>query len=323
MIILTRSRTRELLGSLDLVALQRQAFLALEDDPGLLAARVLLNSGSEATVFSYVAAGSAVGPVVAKLGSVHPPVAGESVNAYLSVLDPATGELLALLDGEAVTTARTPAASVVAVGALRPDPARIAIVGTGVQGRAHAEWLGKAFPAAELRLWSRSAPREELETWSTGLGLELTVPADRAAALADADVIVTATTAFSPVLTGAEVAPGALVVSVGSFAPQRVELDPTVMARAAAVVVDHVPTASAQSGPLVAGLRDGLVRPEQVRSLGSVLAADTGIVEPEPDDNRDLTVYLSVGLGIQDAVVAAELIDPARTGLLPQVDLRS
>ena len=67
-----------------------------------------------------------------------------------------TGELLALLNGSALTEVRTAAVSAVATSLLaRPDADSLAIVGTGVQARAHALAISATRPLAEIRLAGR------------------------------------------------------------------------------------------------------------------------------------------------------------------------
>ncbi|MGE5433799.1 MAG: ornithine cyclodeaminase family protein, partial [Candidatus Doudnabacteria bacterium] len=74
------------------------------------------------------------------------------------LFDGATGELRALIDASAVTSIRTAAVSAVATRALaRPDSKVLAILGSGVQARAHLEAMAKVLSFEQARVWSRTA----------------------------------------------------------------------------------------------------------------------------------------------------------------------
>jgi ornithine cyclodeaminase/alanine dehydrogenase-like protein (mu-crystallin family) len=233
------------------------------------------------------------------------------------VMDPATGDCLALLDGEEITAARTPAATLAAVEALGLRPAVVAILGAGVQGSGHARWFDTRFPGCEIRLWSPSPARarDAVEALRAD-GVRATAPQSRRATLEGAEVIVTATTSGVPVLDAGDVAAGVLIAGVGSFAPDRREIGSDLLGRARAVVVDDIATAARQSGPLVAD--GGKLTAGRTFSLGAVLA---GAELPAPDADRDLTLFLSVGLGIQDAAIAVPLVELAVRSGAHQIDL--
>jgi ornithine cyclodeaminase len=122
------------------------------------------------------------------------------------------------------------------------------------------------------------------------------------AAVRAASVVVTCTTSATPVLEAAWLRPGATVVSVGSFAPERCEVD---AAFADVVVVDHVPTALRQAGPVVAAVAAGTLRPDALIGLGEVVAHGRA-ARRHPED---LVYYNSVGLGVQDAAAVCALLE--------------
>src|SRR5206468_1729927 len=160
-------------------------------------------------------------PAVCKFGAV---AAGNrarglaTVHAVVLALDAATGEPVALFDGEAVTTVRTPAASAVAVDHLAgPGPHTLAVLGCGVQGRAHVRALAGRVQA--VRLWDHTPGHAE--DAAEALGGNVTVAGTAADAVGPADVVVTCTTSATPVLSFDWLAPGATVLSIGSFAPDR------------------------------------------------------------------------------------------------------
>src|SRR3954447_24271169 len=118
--------------------------------------------------------------------------------AVIALFDPKTGEPLALMDGRYITEMRTAAVSAVATDALAaPDAKVLALLGAGVQGRAHLETLTRVRRFEEIRIWNRSPERAERYAKEHGVKA-----ATLEAAVRDADVVVTATSAHEPILKG-------------------------------------------------------------------------------------------------------------------------
>ncbi|MEU5876292.1 ornithine cyclodeaminase family protein [Spirillospora sp. NPDC047279] len=291
---------------------QRAAFTALGRGEALLAPRALLPAGDD-VAFCYVSRLPGTGPV-AKFGSVNPGNAGRglpSVSAMVTVLDEASGVPVAIIEGTSVTTLRTSAASAVAVDLLAPPGAsRLALIGCGVQGRAHVRAIAAVRGLSEVRLHSRTpgsahALAADLER---ELGVPMTVTADAREAVEGADIVATCTTSEKPVVRGAWLAPGATVISVGSFSPEHSEVDAEALERAAAIVVDDVATAAEQAGPIVSALRGGTLAEDRLIPLGEV-AAGLATARRTPED---VVFYNSVGLGVQDTAAAARIVALAR-----------
>ncbi|MFD0691073.1 ornithine cyclodeaminase family protein [Actinomadura fibrosa] len=291
---------------------QRAAFAALGRDEARLAPRLLLDGPDGAVAFCYVSRLPGTG-AVSKFGSVTPGNAGRglpTVAALVTVQDPVDGRPVAIIEGEAVTTLRTSAASAVAAEHLAlPGASRLAVAGCGVQGRAHVRAMARVRPLDHVALACRNPGTCGA---ADELAAELDLPVEAAAsvrdAVAGADIVVTATTSTEPVVRGDWLDPGCTVVSVGSFAPDRTEVDAGLVRRAAPVVVDHVPTALEQAGPIVAGVRAGHLDPGRLRPLGPIVAG----LAPGRESAADIVFYNSVGLGVQDAAAASVIVERAR-----------
>jgi ornithine cyclodeaminase len=312
--VLSRQEIDDLLNLESVIESQRAAFISLASGTAQLAPRVLLSNSDDGSVaFCYAARLSPDTGPVCKFGSVNPanPSAGlPSVSALVVVLDTRTGQPRALLDGEAITTARTPAASVVAARALAHSGVHVvSVLGCGTQGRAHARALARSLPVSEVRMWSPFPDERERVAAELTTELEVKVLAVDTAfdAAAGASIIVTATTSSEPVLRAEWIEPGTTILGVGSFAPQRREVGDDLIRRADAVVVDHLDTALVQAGPIVHAVSSGALIPEHIASLGEVL---TGARQGRTSDN-DVIFYNSVGLGIQDAAAAWLALDRA------------
>ncbi|MFA1550200.1 ornithine cyclodeaminase family protein [Actinomadura chokoriensis] len=294
------------------IASQRAAFGALGRREARLAPRLLLDGPEGDVAFCYVSRLPGTG-AVARFGSVNPGNAARglpTVAALVTVQDPADGRPIAIIEGEAVTTLRTSAASAVAADHLAaPDSSRLAVVGCGVQGRAHVPAMAAVRPIGRVALACR---HPDTCTAAAELSDELGTPVERAASVREAvegaQIVVTATTSVEPVVLGAWLAPGCTVLSVGSFAPDRTEVDDEVLTRAASVVVDDVPTALEHAGPVVAAVRAGHLSPEEVRPLGPIVAGlAAGRRAP-----GDIVFYNSVGVGVQDTAAASVIVERAR-----------
>ena len=210
--------------------------------------------------------------------------------------DGETGRLRALLNASAITEIRTAAVSAVATRALaRPGWRSVAILGGGVQARAHAAAMRAVRPEAEIRTWTRAdggTPEEVLR---------------------DADVVCTCTSAREPILERGWLQRGAHVNAVGASVPTARELDTATVADAT-LFVDRRESAVHEAGDL---LLAGFGAEKIAAELGEVLAGE----HPGRTDDRELTVFKSLGLGVEDLAAAELVVRNARQrGLGTEVD---
>jgi ornithine cyclodeaminase/alanine dehydrogenase-like protein (mu-crystallin family) len=222
------------------------------------------------------------------------------------LFDPETGALLALIEGAAVTVARTAAVSAVAARHLRkPGAFRLALFGAGVQARGHLSAFAETVPGLDgVRVWS---PAPDMDRFVADASETCPVPVMAAASAEDAargaDLIVLVTSSNEPVLQSNWVGPGALVVSVGACRPDWREMDPALVARAR-LFVDSRVSALAESGDIMQGLQAGSFAENHiVGELGDVVA---GRLAGRRDD-RETIVFKSLGLAVED-VTAADLV---------------
>ncbi|MFI6460886.1 ornithine cyclodeaminase family protein [Streptomyces sp. NPDC050528] len=314
-LFLSGDRVTHLLDADAAIASQRAAFTALGDGAADLPGKIMHPSRfDDSVVFAYVSRVSADTGAVAKFGSVNPANgrAGlPTIHAVISALDPVTGELVAVMDGTAVTTLRTAAGSAVAVDALAvPDADRLAVLGSGTQALAHVRAIARVRNLTSVHLWSPNPERRTraAETLAAELPFPVEPLATAREAVTGASIVAACTLSTTPVVHGAWLTPGCTVVSVGSFEPTRSEVDPDVLRRSAAVVVDDPETAAEHAGPIVGALRERLLTPDDLIPLGAVLTGRRA-ARTRPDD---IVHYNSVGLGIQDAAAAWAVIDAAK-----------
>lgn len=317
-LFLSRSRVDRLFDPGTAIESQRAAFAALGDGTAEVPEKILYSSRFDGSiVFCYASRLSADTGAVSKFGSVNQGNSARglpSTHALITALDPETGRPVAVLDGTTVTTLRTAAGSALAVDLLaRPDATRLAVIGSGVQARAHVRAIARVRGLRAVRIWSptprnRLAAAAELaaELGTEGIDVQATATAEDA--VADAHIVAVCTLSEKPVVLGSWLPKGCTVVSVGSVEPTRCETDAEVLRRASAVVVDDPATAAGHCGPVVAALRSGEIGRQDLVALGDVVVGRAA-ARTDPDD---IVFYGSVGLGVQDAAAAWAVIHRAR-----------
>jgi ornithine cyclodeaminase/alanine dehydrogenase-like protein (mu-crystallin family) len=213
--------------------------------------------------------------------------------------DGETGQLVAVLNASAVTEIRTAAVSGVATTALaRQDVERVAILGAGVQARAHVHAMRAVLDDPEIRIWARRM--EAAEALAGDVGATVAPSAD--AALFGAEVVCTATSAKEPVVEHRWLAPGVHVNAVGAFGPSR-ELDDETIVRSS-LFVDRRESALHEGGDYGLAADGGVIGPDHIQAeLGEVLVG----AHPGRRHDDELTVFKSYGIGIED-LAAAELV---------------
>jgi thiomorpholine-carboxylate dehydrogenase len=209
--------------------------------------------------------------------------------AMIQLFAPETGEALALIDGRLITEMRTAAVSAAATKVLAaPDARVLAILGSGVQARAHVEALRRVRTFEEIRVWGRT--RAHAERFAEEVGASVMAAED---AVRGADVVVTATAATEPILEGAWLKPGAHVNAIGWRGHDSRELDDAAMANL--VVVESREAAHDQCGDVI------LSGAEIYAELGEILAGK------KPARAEETTVFDSVGIAVED-IAAAQLV---------------
>ncbi len=230
----------------------------------------------------------------AKLVTLYPRNAGTALPTHqgiIALLRATTGEPLAFMDGRLITEMRTAAVTAVATRHLSSENARVlAILGSGIQARAHFAALRCVRQFEDVRVWSRNPDH------ARGLAEEIggrAMPAEDA--VRDADVVVTVTNASEPVLLGRWVKPGALVNAVGAVGANNREVDAEVMH--GAVVVDSREAALVEAGEiLMSGAR-------VYAELGEILAG----TKAKPTTER--LVFKSLGLAVEDLAAARLVVE--------------
>jgi ornithine cyclodeaminase len=210
-----------------------------------------------------------------------------------------TGALLATLDANAITRLRTAACSVIAARHLaRPESKTLAVFGVGTVGREHAIQFARAFPLSGILLCSQRNQPEiaaEIEA-ATGTPTRLATAEE---ALAAADIVVTASRSKTPLFPDDAIRPGTFIAATGSSLPTSRELDDRALERASLIAVEYREQSLKEAGELVQAA-PGIVRPEKIVELAELVAGTA----PGRTSSDEITLYKSVGVGLEDIAVA-------------------
>jgi len=230
-----------------------------------------------------------------------------TIHALVLVVNPTTGAPEALLNGTRVTALRTGAGVGAATRALAREDSRVmALFGAGGQAQDQVDAVLAVRPIEEVRIYTpsgvsarRLAQRLE-ERYPGKVFRAVQSPRE---AVQGADIITCVTTSTTPVFDPENVAPGTHINGVGSFTPAMREVQVVGLPRLR-VFVDSLAAAQAEAGDLIQAVAEGHIRWDDVTEIGNVLAGEVvGRHSPE-----DVTFFKSVGVAVQDAATAGEIV---------------
>jgi alanine dehydrogenase len=251
-----------------------------------------------------------------------------TVTGLVLLSDAANGMPVAVLDAGAVTALRTGAAAVLAAETLgRTDAETAAVIGAGVNGEA----VARTFVARgrNVQLWDVDEDRGRAVADTIGAGLATS----REAALG-ADLVVTVTPGREIVLGAGSLKPGQHASLMGADGPGKAEIAVDELARVRVfcddweeddpkgtpgrgrIYADDWEQAS-HNGDIVHAVEAGVLGRDDVTQLGDVLA---GTAEGRKSE-RDITIFDSTGLAIQDLAIALAAMERAEEHDLPNLDL--
>ena len=213
------------------------------------------------------------------------------------------GEMLALIEGDALGQIRTGAASGFATRRLARDDARtLGVIGTGWQARSQLEACVHVRNFSTVLVYGRDEAKRNLfcEEMTAKTGVTTRGVATAREAVEPADVVCTMTSASTPVFEGAWLRPGTHVNAAGSNRANAQEVDVETVRRAATIVVEDLAQARVESGDLLAAETAGAFTWDRAELLSDVAV---GTVARKSDD--DITLFESLGIGLWDVAAAS------------------
>lgn len=228
---------------------------------------------------------------------------------------------LAIMDCARISLLRTGAATAVAAKYLaRTDADTIGIIGTGRQAAIQLEAICASRPIRHVKAFGRDATRRA--EFSARMSEQLKIPVEAAASaqacVAGAAIVVAATKSPTPVIEGAWLSPGTHVTGMGANSTNRSELDDATVLAAAVIATDDVAQSRIEAGEFVSLTHDGRLSWDRVSQLSDIVQG----TRPGRTSPADITLFKSLGLGIEDVALAAIVYERAiARGVGRRIDL--
>ncbi len=224
-----------------------------------------------------------------------------TTNGMMLLFNQKTGQLIAvLLDQGYLTEIRTAAAGAVVAKYMAPKKVnRIGILGAGTQGRLQLEMLKPIIDCSDVIVWSRTQSRLDQYLKSTeSFGFNIQTTLNAAEVAASCNLIVTATTAKSPLLSADDIHPGTHISAVGSDTPEKIELDPAILQKADLIVADSIEQCLIR-GEIYQALKANLINKHNLLELGNIIANPN--LSRKSDDQ--ITIADLTGVAVQDVQI--------------------
>ena len=293
---ITDEEVRSLLTVDETLSAIRAAFLAYGQGAASNLTRVRSTTGGR----SISAMGAIVLPIGVMGAKVYPTIEG-NFNFCVPLFSSDSGELLAVVQGNALTALRTAATTLLASQYLaRHEIRTMTLFGSGVQAMAHASAFIEHYKVRKVyvvdphgdpaQLAQALAAKHEVQAFATTLIKQ---------ALADADVVVTATRSKAPVFEGRLVRPGTFVAAIGSSKPDAREVDDDLLRRCARIGVEVKDQTLQETGDFLLADPSSWKEGAVVELKDLVAGRASYMRRPE-----DINLYKSVGVGIEDVAVA-------------------
>ena len=313
-LIINQSEVRQLLPMAECIDVMADALKALARGEAILPLRPVLwlpeKVGAFALMPGYLGSIQAMG---LKAVSVFPGNHGTEYDSHIGAVllyETVHGQLLAIVDASAITAIRTAAVSGLATRLLaREDAGELALLGSGVQAKAHLAAMLAVRPIRRVRVWSRNGEHSQYfaERASRRHDIRVDPMTTVQDAVDGADIICTTTAATEPILRGEWIALGAHVNAVGSSVPFARELD-TAAVVGSRLYVDRRESTINEAGDFLFPKQEGAIGDDHiVGELGELLL---GTVEGRrsPDE---VTLFKSLGLAIEDLAAAHHVYQKA------------
>jgi ornithine cyclodeaminase len=316
-VVLTESELRQCVG-LDTEAIEvvAEAFAALArgaaEMPPILSLGIPDHNGEVDIKTAYIRGFDSFAIKISSGFFDNPKLGLPSLSGLMVLLSAATGRVEALLlDNGYLTNVRTAAAGGIAARYLaRRHITTVGVIGAGLQARLQVQALKLVRDFKRLRIWARRRGESQAyaEAMAAELGVEVLVDDSPETVVRGSDMVVTTTPSHTPLIAADWLHPGLHITAMGSDAPEKNELEPTVLVRANRFVCDRR-AQSLNLGELHHAVEAGVVSPDvAVDELGEII---TG-AKPGRQGDGQITVCDLTGTGVQDTAIACYAYRRAR-----------
>ena len=303
--ILSAADVRAALPIPKAVDAMRHAYGQLSADKAIAPPRQHISTDKGVTLImpAYLPERSEFGIKVVSVYDDNPNLDLPRITATVLVLDPVTGAPKAFMDGASLTAIRTGAGGGVAADVLaRQDAKTVGLFGAGVQARTQLQAVMAVREITRVNLISRTqaSARQlatEISEWTTDVP-EVNLVTTPRQVIEVADIVICATTSGTPLFDGNALQPGTHITAVGTFVPEKREVDTTTIRRAHRIVVDSREACLEEAGDLI------IPNAEIDAEIGEIVNGD----RPGRESDAEITFFKSVGVAVQDAVAASRVL---------------
>jgi len=240
---------------------------------------------------------------------------------HITIYDGKTGEMATMMQAAFLGQMRTGATSAVATRCLAlPEAASVGMFGTGNQARTQLMGVCRVRPIKKALVYSPNEERRKAFATEMSKVCEIeVVPVAKAEEAArEHDIVITATSAREPVLMGEWVSPGQHLNIVGSNFIAKSEIDVEVVRRANLICIDSRDQGKLEAGDFSAALDQRVIDWYDIQDLGCIVANRI----PGRESPEDVTLFKSLGIGLEDIAVGAVVFELAKqAGLGKWLDL--
>ncbi|MEW6229095.1 MAG: ornithine cyclodeaminase family protein [Bacillota bacterium] len=312
MLVLSAEDVRSSITMEEAIHAAEQAYTAWSSREALVPLRTCITVpdafGVSLFMPGYVRSAGALGAKIVSVFEKNPREGLATIQAVFVLLDPRTGVPLCVMEAASLTALRTGAGTGAAVKVLaNPDSSRAIVFGAGVQARTQVEAIATVRPLKEVLVHDISTERlssfiRDMTPVLRAIRPDIAVEGirDPEEAVRQCDIITCATTSATPVFSGAWVKQGTHVNAIGSYTPDRRELDETLLSRAAKVVVDSEEATLSEAGDFIIPIGRHIFTASIIYGeIGEILLGK----KLGRQSREEITVYKAVGIAALDLAV--------------------
>ncbi|MEF9916161.1 MAG: ornithine cyclodeaminase family protein [Lachnospiraceae bacterium] len=318
MLLLTKEDIKEVFTMKDAIEADKEAYCLFSQGKTDVPLRTQIQAPQSEGVFVFMPAyAPALSCASLKVVNIFPENAKKNLPtapAQVLLMDGETGMISSILDGTYVTSLRTGAASGAALDVLARKDAKIgALIGTGSQAEHQLEAMLTVRHLEEVRIYARNFEKtkvfvEKMKQILQAYDTTLVAVQTSKEAVTDADMIITCTSATTPVLDGNLLKPGVTISCIGSYQPHMQEIDACTLTRASKIFFDSKSAVLSEAGDMLIPMEAGIIGEKDFTGdIGEVLLGHLKGRETE----EEIVVFKSVGIGAQDLVTAKYIYDKA------------
>lgn len=316
MLVLSKQDIQTALPMRDAIEAMKRAFKQLYLGKATVPARIHIDvpehNGTTLFMAGYLNEDKNIAVKIVSVFADNPEKNLPVINAIVVIIDAETGIAQAILDGTYLTAIRTGAAAGAATDFLaREDASRAAIFGAGPQGRTQLEAMCAIRPIRQVWVFdiSPEASQSFAREMAQKTAATIQVARNPSEAVANADIICTATNSAHPVFNDRDIRPGTHINAVGVYKPHMQEV-PADTVKRARIVVDSREASMGEAGDLLLPIKQGIITQEHIYAeLGEVVAG----TKPGRTSEEEITLFKSVGIAVQDAAAASAVLTKAES----------